>query len=318
MAQQTQIDRVIPKFLEFIQRFPTIEALAAAPEEDVLASWSGLGYYRRARLLHSAVSQVAEAGRGLPSTPDELQELPGIGPYTAAAVASLAFDVPVPVLDGNIYRVGARVLGVEGDPRRVAASEKIRDWVGSFFTWAPAGSVNEALMELGALRCTPSSPRCEGCPFEDRCVAHRDGLEEEIPAPRATRQPEHQVWVAACLCRSDGALFLRRIDSGNLLRGLWLPPIAHVKSVEELQEAASRLMPSAEEPFQILPPLRHSITYRRMQVYPVVSIPTQEIAAAGEGEMWFLRGGSQIPSSSLLEKIFSRLEQGGACRNAAF
>jgi adenine-specific DNA glycosylase len=149
-------------------------------------------------------------------------------------------------------------------------------------------------------------------------VAHRDGLEEEIPEPRATRQPEHQVWVAACLCRSDGALFLRRIDSGNLLRGLWLPPIAQVKGVEELQEAASRLMPRADAPFRVLPPLRHSITYRRMQVHPVVGIAASEITAAGEGEMWFVRGGRQIPSSSLLEKIFSRLEQGGFCRSAAF
>lgn len=317
MAQQTQIDRVVPKFLEFIRRFPTVDALASAPEDEVLAAWSGLGYYRRARLLHRAAHRVAEAGGELPSRPEDLLLLPGVGPYTAAAVASLAFDCAAAVLDGNVLRVGARVLGLEGDVRRAGPASKIRGWVESFFEWTPPGRVNEALMELGALRCTPKSPCCGGCPFEPACRAHKLGRQEDIPAPRATRSPEHQEWVAACCCREDGALLVRRIDEGEILRGLWLPPIAVVGRAEELQAAAARLLPGFSGPWRALPPVRHSITYRRMRVHPLVTIIRDGEGEHREGRGWLEPGGRELPSSTLLEKLLGRLEEAGLYRAAA-
>src|SRR5262249_23338311 len=209
--QQTRVDVVVPYYLRFVARFPTLRRLAAAPLDDVLALWSGLGYYARARNLHRAAQAC---GGELPSSAAALRSLPGFGPYTAAAVASLAFNEQVPLVDGNVARVLARVFRLEGDARSQAW--KIAE---GLLPPRQAGRFNEALMELGALVCTPRAPDCPRCPLRASC-AGKDEPERYPPArPRAARPLLE--WKALALTRKDEAVLLSRRPPGALFGGLW-------------------------------------------------------------------------------------------------
>src|SRR5205085_1237000 len=179
MLQQTRVEVVIPYYRRFLARFPPLASLARAPLDDVLALWSGLGYYARARNLHRAAKA---AGRRLPGTCAELRELPGFGPYTAAAVASLAFGEDVPLVDGNVARVLARVFRLRGDARAQA-------WnlAGKLLPRGRGGAFNEALMELGATLCTPRAPRCDLCPIKGLCQGRENAEDFPEPKPRAPR-----------------------------------------------------------------------------------------------------------------------------------
>lgn len=192
MLQQTQVARVAPAFERFMARFPTLADLARAEEREVLALWSGLGYYRRARLLHAAAKRVAETHGGeMPRTPEGLRTLPGLGAYTAAAVASLAFHEPVAMVDGNVTRVMLRVHareGVASDPKEAKwARERATDLVQIAGPRPAPTLAAEALMELGATVCVPRNPACLVCPLADVCVARRLGLQDRIPTPKKTR-----------------------------------------------------------------------------------------------------------------------------------
>lgn len=216
MLQQTRVEVVVPYYRRFLRRFPTLRALARAPLDDVLALWSGLGYYTRARNLHQAAQAC---GGALPRTEVELRALPGFGPYTAAAVASLAFGEDVPLVDGNVARVLARVFRLEGDARA-------RSWevARELLPRGRAGEFNEALMELGATVCTPRAPNCGGCPLRSRCNG-RDAP-ERYPAPK--KRPERPLleWRALALRRRDGAVLLARQPQGALFAGMWGLPVA--------------------------------------------------------------------------------------------
>jgi A/G-specific adenine glycosylase len=225
MLQQTRVEVVVPYYHRFLRRFPTLEALAAAPRDEVLALWSGLGYYARARNLHEAARAAARLG-GLPRTARELAELPGFGPYTAAAVASLAFGEQVPLVDGNVARVLARVLRLPGD--RAEARARAWDAAPSLLPPGRAGEFNEALMELGATVCLPRNPRCGECPLAARCEARRHGDPNDFPAPRREKERPRLLWAAAALCRRDGAILLRRREEGELFAGLWDLPSGEI------------------------------------------------------------------------------------------
>lgn len=201
MLQQTQVARVAGAYERFMERFPTVEMLACAPESEVLALWSGLGYYRRARLLHRAAKEVVEVhGGSMPSGVEELLELPGVGAYTAAAVASLAFHEPVAMVDGNVTRVMLRLLGRRGsasDPKQVAWARERADALVGLAGRRPGPTLAaEALMELGATVCTPRSPRCEACPMAGACVARAKGLTEVIPEPKRSKKTP-TVWAVS-------------------------------------------------------------------------------------------------------------------------
>lgn len=238
MLQQTQVARVIDKFTAFIARFPTIESLANADEHDVLAAWSGLGYYRRARHLHAAARAIVRdhAGR-IPAEVDDLLRLPGIGRYTAGAISSIAFGKPAPIVDGNVTRVLVRLHARDEHP----TDPDLVNW-----TWRTAGdlataaanpaALNEGLMELGATVCTPRAPRCLFCPLRHACAAHRTGRVDELPRPKpSTRQSELFVAVVV-LTAPDGSRWMTRRDdaffaspavahSGSKLwLNLWQPP----------------------------------------------------------------------------------------------
>jgi A/G-specific adenine glycosylase len=303
MAQQTQLDRVVPRFEAFVARFPTFGDLAAASEDDVLEAWSGLGYYRRARLLHRLAREVAVGGGELPTTAAALERLPGIGPYTSAAVASMVFGEPVALVDGNVARVGARFLALSGDPksRRVRAS--ITDWMADLMTDEPPGEVNEGLMELGALVCTPSNPCCDACPLNRSCLARFRGAPGDYPSRRAVREPVRVDWVAAVAETPDGRWLLRRVGEGPILRGLWLPPFAEIRPEKSIERQAIELLPfEVEGAANLYGPLRHAITHRRIEVtLSLVEVDGPEDVPAGWG--WADPRSPKLPTSSLLGKL---------------
>lgn len=218
MLQQTQVATVTPYFLRWMAAFPDPAALARAPEEEVHRLWAGLGYYRRARSLRMAAAAVAE--RGWPRDLAGLLELPGLGPYTAAAVAAQAFQVPEPALDGNAFRVAARVLALEGDPRKQAKA--LRAWLAPALAAHGPSRMTQAVMELGATCCTPV-PRCAPCPLQAGCRAHRLGLQASLP-PTAPRAAVRVVDLRLAAIHSPRGWLLRPPTASGLLAGLWSWP----------------------------------------------------------------------------------------------
>lgn len=325
MLQQTQADRVAPRYVEFVQRFPDLKALAAASEDDVLALWSGLGYYRRARLLHRLACEVIRSGRDrLPEGIEALRALPGVGDYTAAAVGSLAFGLEEPALDGNVRRVVARVEVSDQDPKTSGAQTRMKIWVRRLFQGHHPGVVNEALMELGATVCTPSVPRCGACPLARWCEGHKAGRPEEYPRPRKTRSTERLWWVAACFVGTDGRWLLRRIQDGPILRGLWLPPLADLEPNADPISVAISLAPEGLRPARgtVFGSVCHHITHRRIEVVPVLArifheLPTSAGDALTSGldvdlsaAVWqWARPGEQAGgTSSLFEKLYKVID----------
>lgn len=224
MLQQTRVETVRAYFPRFMERFPTLRALAEAPLEDVLKQWEGLGYYRRAQNLHQGARQVMETYNGqLPGDPVRLQAITGIGPYTAGAIASIAFGVPCPAVDGNVIRVVSRVAGIREDVAIPSVARRIAAVAAS---WVPAdrpGDFNQALMDLGASLCCPGTPDCACCPLACRCDAYASGDAEELPRKtRATPPRAVRYDVALILCQGR-ALLRQRTET--LLQGLWVFPL---------------------------------------------------------------------------------------------
>lgn len=239
MCQQTRVETALPYFEAFRTRWPTLDALAAASEEEVVEAWAGLGYYSRARRLHG-VARAAVSRGGLPSTAAELQQLPGIGPYTAGAIASIAFGQAVPAVDGNVDRVLARHRGITLEVDRPAGKRAVREEADALHQGlVPPGDLNQALMELGATHCSPRSPSCSSCPVLTSCVAHEQDLVAELPRKRPKKKAVRIEGVAAVLRQNDRTLLVKRRGTG-LLGGLWTPPLkmdVPLDAVEALVEA---------------------------------------------------------------------------------
>jgi A/G-specific adenine glycosylase len=226
MLQQTRVDTVIPYYERFLARWPTVHALAEAPLDDVLTMWSGLGYYRRARMMHAAAQQVAAERAGVfPATADELGQIVGIGPYTAGAVASIAFGAAAPLVDGNVVRVFARLFGVEEDVRGGAGLARIWEIATALVYEPDAGAWNQALMELGATVCVPREPRCLVCPVRGACAALHAGTQAELPrlAPKAKPKEELRWALVARSADGDRVLLARR-RRDERFGGMWEPP----------------------------------------------------------------------------------------------
>lgn len=229
MLQQTRVATVIPYWERWMARFPTVGALAAAEDDAVVAAWAGLGYYSRARNLARGARAVVAAG-GMPTDAAGLRALPGVGPYTAGAIASIAYGERAPLVDGNVARVLARVRGVDEDVKATAGQRRIWAEATALVAALPAdlepGDLNQGLMELGAMVCTPTSPRCAECPVSGQCVAARDGRQDELPVlPRrkATAELPALDEVALWLVRAGKLLVARRAAAG-LYGGLWELP----------------------------------------------------------------------------------------------
>ena len=226
MLQQTQVATVIPYWERFLARFPTVESLAETELADVLPFWSGLGYYSRARALHRAAGLMARDHAGqLPRTAVELRELPGFGPYTAGAVASIAFSERTPIVDGNVVRVLSRLFAVEGDPSTKPVRDRLWALAAELVPAGAPGAFNQALMELGALVCTSRQPACLVCPVRSSCQALRLGRVGELPSRKARPMRKVLTWTSAFVERKGEILLARRPESG-LFSGLWELPSA--------------------------------------------------------------------------------------------
>lgn len=242
MLQQTQVDTVLRYYEPFLARFPTVEALAAASDEAVRAAWSGLGFYRRARNLHAAAREVVSRHGGVvPRDPEALAALPGLGRYTVGAVLSIAHDARLPLVDGNVARVFARLFRVDGDPTSGPTARRLWALAEELVPPRRPGDWNQALMELGATVCRPVGARCGACPIAAACQARAAGEVERYPAPKRRAKVEAVRRVALAVVRADGAFVLTRRPEDGLLGGLWELPALDLSPRERPAGAVKRL-----------------------------------------------------------------------------
>ena len=228
MLPQTRVEAVLGYYSRFLARFPTVEALAACPEPELLEAWAGLGYYRRARLLHAASKQIVDVGE-FPRTHDGIRKLPGIGDYTSAAIASIAFELPHAVLDGNVARVAARLTNETREVSRPAARRALHAFVQRWMdetSEGERGDLNQALMELGATICIPKSPRCLLCPLTEGCEARKEGVQEQRPVKKAKAPLERLFLTVALVRRGDRLLMRQRPPDEAIMPGFWELPQA--------------------------------------------------------------------------------------------
>ena len=240
MLQQTRVGTVDEYFRRFTARFPGVAELAAADLQHVLKAWEGLGYYSRARNLHAAARMIVrEHGGDVPGAYAELLTLPGVGTYTAAAVASISFGEPVPAVDGNVLRVAARSWGMPEDITKAATRRLVFKRLLPVIRAVPPGDFNQALMDLGATVCRPCSPRCATCPLAPACAARGDGRTEELPV-RSRRRPVPHYGIAVGVIVGDGKVLVCRRRGDQMLGGLWEFPGGKQEAGERLEQTAVR------------------------------------------------------------------------------
>ena len=243
MLQQTQVATVIPYFQRWMTRFPDVAALARADESDVLHAWQGLGYYSRARNLRRAAQEMVRTHGGrVPELVTELRALPGIGPYSAGAIASIAYGHAEPLVDGNVIRVLARLFALRGDPNRAPLKTDLWLLARALVPSAAPGDFNQALMELGATVCTPRSPRCDTCPLAAQCLARERQLVELLPELPARPKPTQVHMVAAVAARGERVLVVKLRDDAPRWAGMWLFPNAEVGGSETSEAAVQRAL----------------------------------------------------------------------------
>ena len=241
MLQQTRVDQVRPYFERFVSAFPTVESLAEAEPDTVLKCWEGLGYYARARNLHRAAKQIVEEfGGRIPHDETAIRSLPGIGPYTAAAVLSIAFDKPLAVLDGNVIRVLSRVFAVKDDVRSSATKRALQSVADALLDTNRPGVFNEAMMELGATICTPKTPVCERCPLRPECAAFAGGDPEAFPVASKKKPTPHYEIAVGVVANSSGRVLVQKRPVGSMLGGLWEFPGGKQEAGEALEETCRR------------------------------------------------------------------------------
>lgn len=317
MLQQTRVDTVVPYYERFLERYPDAGSLARAEVDEVLAMWSGLGYYRRARELHAAAREVVERyGGKLPSEASELKKLPGIGAYTAGAIASIAFGRSEALVDGNVARVLSRIEGIDADVKSAAGSKKL--WA-TAMRLVPAqnpGMFNESLMELGATVCTPRDPACGACPVRWACEAARTGRQHALPVVGARARVPVVKMVAAVVRHKSEVLFARRAE-GGLFGGLWEPPMVEAPSLRGALDALRGAGVTAAG-LRTLGRVRHVLSHRELDVvvagvearsrYEVPALSTSPYERAA----WLAPGAAGVGISTLARKVLDAAEASGA------
>ncbi len=310
MLQQTQVGTVIPYYRRFIARFPDVASLAGATEDEVLAHWSGLGYYSRARNLHRTARLIMERHRGrFPDTPAALAALPGVGRSTAAAIAVFAFGARAAILDGNVKRVLARHGAVEGWPGAKAVQDQLWRLAEARLPEGEIEAYTQGLMDLGAAVCTRRAPRCDGCPVAQDCLARIQNRVDELPAPRPRKAlPERAIAVLVLLC--GGEVLLEKRPPSGVWGGLWSLPEIPVDA-DPIAAARDRYGVHAARP-QALPPLAHGFTHFRLRIQPWLLQGRCGRGHVGEaGALWLPLAevtGAALPAP--LKKLLARLPGG--------
>ena len=307
MLQQTQVSTVVPYYVRWMERFPTVQTLAEAELEQVLEHWAGLGYYSRARNLHRCARMVCERFAGaFPRGRNELRLLPGVGTYTSGAVASIAFGEPVPAVDGNVRRVLSRLFDLE-DP----SPGELEELASAALDPGRPGDFNQALMELGATICTPRSPACGACPVEEDCLALGAGTVAERPVPRRRAKPREERFVSLVLVDESGHTLLGKRPESGLLGGLWEFPGIPVDDVERAigrlrlrsrrltEDAAAGVERSADA--VTLPPVAHRFTHIQAEYHPVL-IRGSVSRARAEDLLAAVAGDRPVPASVELRR----------------
>ena len=308
MLQQTQVKTVLPYFDRFMGRFPNVEALAAASEQEVLSAWSGLGYYRRAKALHRAARKIVEEMGGLlPETLEGWLELPGVGRYTAGAILSIAYGKRYPILDGNVARVLSRLFLVRGDPRSGPSRNALWQKAEEVLPPRSVSDFNQGLMELGALVCTPREPKCLLCPLRTDCEARRRGLQDRLPELKPRKAPTSVV-LAAAVVRRRGKVLLYQRQGEELMRGLWELPGGACRADEEPRSALAR---EARERYGLrletgeqVAHVKHSIMNRRITLYAFEARVRGKLARDDKARVWFEpEKVTDLPVSSMTLKV---------------
>lgn len=307
MLQQTQVATVIPYYERFMAKLPDVRRLAKAKEDTVLSLWSGLGYYSRARNLQKGAKYLIENFKGeFPRDRETLLETPGIGPYTAGAILSIAFGLKVPIVDGNVQRVFARYYAwkpaIETKASQNFFWEKASEWV--------AGSndprvLNQAIMELGATVCIKGKPRCEVCPLSKSCLAYRKGIQEKLPTRKPKREKIDLYWLAIRYRHKD-KLWLERVPKGEWWEDLWDLPREVYGEQGVLNDQAQKLLDAFEEKARRLGQKKHAVTHHRLHVTGIeVKLDRPEALDPAEGQA--VREGRWFPVSKVLDLPLSSL-----------
>ncbi len=305
MLQQTRVSVVIPYYRKFVAKYPRLEDLAAADETEVLEHWAGLGYYRRATSLLKAARKIqAEFGGDFPRSSRLLLELPGMGRYSAAAVASIAFGEVCPVLDGNVRRVLTRYLGVQHPGADRELWEVLSELVRSPEIARRVGDFNQALMELGAVVCLPRSPRCRDCPVADGCVARAAGIQDQLP--RKSRRSRTVVEKFTVLVIQDqGRTLMRRRHEGRYLRGFWEPPmLAGFVEAAQVPALSPGNLGLEVEVLRELIPVRHRITFRDLRYRPFAC---RLVGSPGAEDYQWVSPGQGQPVAAATRKILETM-----------
>lgn len=309
LLQQTRAEVVVPYYQRFLQAFPTVASLAAADLEEVLRVWEGLGYYARARHLHRAARRIVAQG-GFPTTAEGWRHLPGVGPYTAAAVASIAFGQDVLALDGNVLRVGARLLGILDPIDEGRTQKRIREALERLLPQGQAGAFNQALMDLGSGICLPRRPRCGECPVRAWCVAAQRGLQDRIPRRRTRAGKPLRSSVALVLRDPTGRVLLVRRPLDGVWGGLWALPETEARGWRAAKPALEGLLGVRLRKRRTLTRLRHAFTHF-VATYTVVEVEASAPPRTGR----FVRPEApEVPVPVPTRKVLSRLARPGAPR----
>ncbi len=316
MLQQTQVSTVEPYYRRFLENFPDIQALAAAPMEEVLKLWAGLGYYRRAHSLHQAAQRIASIYHGkFPSTYSDILQLPGIGRYTAGAIASIAFGQSVAVLDGNVMRVLSRLLAISADITRPQTQKRLWAIAEALVPQKKPGDFNQAMMELGATVCTPVNPKCSLCPLGKLCLAQRKNLQHQLPVKtRSVAKPRLQL--AVVIIKSQQGWLLARRKAGGPWAHLWefpaweLPQPTAAAVCHQLFAITGLHLKPNRCPGKVI----HQLTHRRME-YTVffshtpsaASMQIRTTAITSYDAIRWIKDMKTVPVARITEKIISTL-----------
>lgn len=249
MLQQTRVDTVIDYFYRFMEEFPTIKELAEAPEDKLLKVWEGLGYYSRARNLQAAAKQIMEEFDGdFPTTVETIRSLKGIGPYTAGAISSIAFEIPEPAIDGNVMRVVSRLFCIEADIAKASSRGVFDEAMRAIISPTAPGDFNQAMMDLGSSICTPTSPQCESCPIQNYCQAYKENRQTDFPIKSKKKKPKDVYYVAGIIENNRQELLLQQRPASGLLANMWLFPLEEI-SESRFKELQSQYAPEAWDLF---------------------------------------------------------------------